>query len=104
MTFPLITIEAAPSNPALLAPACRRHVGNGLIRDAVDAAHIHGYALPASTDEHPLARRTTRGRKHRARRFRNKVVHQSNPSDDPLTLRLVTRYLCTYLDQLKRNW
>lgn len=39
---------------------------------------------------------------HKARKFRNKVAHQSNLTVDDLSLRLVTRCLCTYLDAIKR--
>jgi hypothetical protein len=41
---------------------------------------------------------------HKARRYRNKVVHHLDVEIDQLTLRRVTSFLCTYLDKLQKDW
>ena len=41
---------------------------------------------------------------HKARRYRNKVVHFLDEDIGALSLRKVTSFLCTYLDQLKKDW
>ncbi|SRR5260370_192430 len=41
---------------------------------------------------------------HRARRYRNKVVHHLEEETHALTLRKVTSFLCTYLDRMQKDW
>lgn len=41
---------------------------------------------------------------HKARRYRNKVVHHLEEEVDTLTLRKVTRFLCIYLGKMRKDW
>lgn len=41
---------------------------------------------------------------HAVRRYRNKLVHSLEDDIDPLTMREVTRYLCTFFARLPPIW